>query len=77
MKTYVFPVTLEQADDAWHAVVPDLEHKGAATWGKSRDEALRNMQEVMQMVLEEMLEDGEPLPPTVHVSEQAAVAVSA
>jgi len=76
MKTYIFPVVLEPADDAWHACVPELEAKGAATWGKTREEALKNIQEVMQMVIEEMLEDGEPLPPIVSVSEQPAVAVS-
>ena len=76
MKTYIFPVVLEQADDAWHVYVPDLENKGAATWGRTRDEALRNIQEVMQMIVEEMLEDGEPLPPSVSVSEQPSVAVS-
>lgn len=76
MKTYIFPIVLEEADDAWHVSVPELEHKGAATWGKTRDEALQNIQEVMQMVLEEMLEDGEELPESVHVSEQAAVAVN-
>lgn len=75
MKTHIFPIVLELADDAWHVFVPELEHKGAATWGKTRDEALRNIQEVAQMVVEEMLEDGEPLPPSVTVSQQPAVAV--
>ena len=76
MKTYIFPIELVEADDAWHVSVPELEHLGAATWGKTRDEALQNIQEVMQMVVEEMLEDGEELPPCVQVSDQAAVAVS-
>lgn len=76
MKTYIFPVVLEQSDDAWHVCVPDLEHKGAATWGRTRDEALRNIQEVMQMVAEEMIEDGEQLPASVTVSEQTSVAIN-
>lgn len=76
MKTYIFPVVLEPAGDAWHVFVPELEHKGAATWGKTEDEALRNIQEVVQMVAEEMLEDGESLPPSVTVSDQTAVAVT-
>ena len=76
MKTYVFPILLEPADDAWHVCVPELEHLGAATWGKTKDEALRNIQEVVQMVVEEMLEDGLPLPDSVSVYEQPAVAVS-
>lgn len=76
MKSYIFPVVLEPAEEAWHAYVADLEAKGAATWGKTRDEALRNIQEVMQMVVEEMLEDGEPLPPSVTVTDQPSIAVS-
>lgn len=76
MKTYIFPIKLEPADDAWHVCVPELESKGAATWGKTREEAVRNIQEVMQMVVEEMLEDGEPLPQTVRISDEPAVAVS-
>ena len=76
MKTYIFPIVLEEADGAWHVFVPELESRGAATWGVTRDEALRNIQEVMQMVVEEILEDGEPLPPSVSVSDHPAVAVS-
>ena len=62
MKTTIFPIVLEPADGTWHVCVPELESKGAATWGKTREEALRNIQEVMQMVVEEMIEDGESLP---------------
>jgi len=75
VKTYIFPVHLEEADGAWHVCVPGMEHLGAATWGKSRDEALRNIQEVMQMIAEEMLEDGEELPPLVTVSDDVSVSV--
>ena len=75
VKTYIFPVHLEEADGAWHVCVPGMEPYGAATWGKSRDEALRNIQEVMQMIAEEMLEDGEELPPHVTVSDDVSVAV--
>lgn len=76
MKTYIFPIELEAAEGGWHVYVPELEHKGAATWGKTREEALQNIQEVMQMVVEEMLEDEESLPPSVQVSDRAAVAIS-
>jgi DNA-binding transcriptional MerR regulator len=30
-------------------------------WGHTRDDALRNIQEVTQLVVEELLEDGQPL----------------
>lgn len=76
MATYLFPVVLEESEGAWHVAVPELEHKGAATWGRTRDEALRNIQEVMQMVAEEMIEDGEALPECVRILDHTAVAVS-
>ena len=59
MKSYIFPVTLEPDEDVWRAYVPELEEKGAATWGHTREEALRNIQEVARMVIEVLLEDGE------------------
>jgi len=76
MKTYIFPIVLEPAGDAWHVCVPELEHLGAATWGKTEDEALANIHEVVQMVIEEMLEDGQPLPPSVTIADYPAVAVT-
>lgn len=62
MKTYVFKVVVEPDDGQWHAFCPALEDKGAATWGETREEALKNIQEVVQMVVEELVRDGEPLP---------------
>ena len=76
MKSYVFSVVIERDEDAWRAYVPELEAKGAATWGRTQDEALKNIQEVAQMVIEELLEDGEPLPPGVTVSDRPVVAVT-
>ena len=57
MKSYIFPVVIEPDADAWRAYVPQLEARGAATWGRTKEEALRNIQEVSQMVIEELLED--------------------
>jgi len=76
MKSYVFRVVVEPDGNAWRAYVPELEAKGAATWGKTRDEALRNIHEVTQMVIEELLEDGEPLPHALTISDQPVVAVT-
>ena len=76
MKSYIFPVVLEPDENAWRAYVPELEEKGAATWGHTKDEALKNIQEVAQMVIEALLEDGEPLQKSVTVSDQPVVAVS-
>lgn len=76
MRSYVFPVVIEPDEDVWRAYVPDLESKGAATWGHTKEDALRNIQEVAQMVIEELLEDGESLPASVTVTDQPVVAVT-
>lgn len=75
-KSYVFPVVLEADGKKWRAYVPELESKGAATWGHTRDEALKNIQEVAQMVIEEMIEDGEPIPRGASVFDRPVVAVN-
>jgi hypothetical protein len=36
MKSYVFPVVIEPDEDVRRAYVPELEPKGAATWGHSK-----------------------------------------
>jgi predicted RNase H-like HicB family nuclease len=67
MKTYSFKVVLEPDEDAlgnpaWHAYCPALEAIGAATSGRTRDEALKKINEVVRMIVEESLEEGRPLP---------------
>ena len=68
MKTYIFKIVLERDEDfdgkpaGWHVYCPILESKGASTWGETREEALVNIREVLQMMVEEMNEDGEPIP---------------
>ena len=76
MRSYIFKVVVEPDEDRWRALVPELESRGGATWGKTREEALRNIQEVAQMVIEDMLEDGEPLPAEVMIYEEPRVAVT-
>jgi predicted RNase H-like HicB family nuclease len=62
MKTYTFNVVVEPDEDRWYAECPLLVRQGAATWGDTREEALANIEEVVRMVLESMIEHGEPLP---------------
>ena len=62
MKTYVFRVVVEPDEDRWVAYCPLLETKGGATWGYTREEALKNISEVVQMTVESMLEHGELIP---------------
>jgi predicted RNase H-like HicB family nuclease len=76
MTSYVVQIVLEPDEDAWRAYVPDLESRGAATWGQTREEALRNIQDVAQMVIEELVEEQVPLPASVHVASGAVVAVT-
>lgn len=76
MRSFILRVVLEQDEDVWRAYVPELEAKGVATWGHTREEALKNIQEVAQMVIEELQEDGESLPLSVTVSDQPLVAIS-
>lgn len=80
MKSYVFRVVVEPDDERWVAYCPALEEKGAATWGHTREEALKNMQEVVQMTVESMLAHGERLPEEpaseVHVFREPQVAVT-
>jgi predicted RNase H-like HicB family nuclease len=80
MKTYTFKVVIEPDEDRWHAYCPALVEQGAATWGTTRDEALKNIQEVVEMVVESLREHGEPIPEEpsdqVHVSNTPEVAVT-
>ena len=67
MKTYSFKLVLERDEDfdgnpsGWRAYCPPLERQGASTWGATESKALRNMNEVVRMVVESMLEHGEHL----------------
>jgi len=67
MKTYNFKVVMEPDEDAqgnpaWHAYCPALESVGAATSGRTREEALSNVNEVVRMIVQEFIEEGKPLP---------------
>jgi predicted RNase H-like HicB family nuclease len=80
MKTYTFKVIVEPDEDRWHAYCPALESQGAATWGYTREEAYQHIQEVVAMIIEELTEDGIPIPETpredVEVFSDTRVAVT-
>lgn len=76
MKSYLFRVVVEKDEDVWRAYMPELEARGAATWGHTKDEALRNIEEVLQIVVEDLLKEGEPLPQGVSVADEPMVAVN-
>ena len=68
MKTYNFKVVTERDEDfdgnpsGWHAYCPALVQQGASTWGETQAEALKNISEVVRMIVEEFIEEGKPLP---------------
>jgi len=80
MKSYVFKAVVEPDEDRWSAYCPALLKQGAATWGYTKEEALKNLQEVVQLVLESLAEHGEPVPEgpvdEVYVSEEPHVAAT-
>jgi len=82
VKSYVFKVVLEDDEfedgrKAFHAYCPALESLGAATWGYTKEEALQNIREVVQMVIEELVEEGKEIPPDAIVAELESPAVVA
>lgn len=67
MKTYAFKVVIEPDEDAegnpaWHAYCPALVSIGAATSGRTKEEALKNVNEVIRMITQEFAQEGKPLP---------------
>ena len=77
MKSYVFKVDLEPDEEGWRAFYPPLEELGASTWGLTQNEALKNIQEVLSMIVDELTQEGETIPDNdrLTVSEGAAVTV--
>jgi predicted RNase H-like HicB family nuclease len=62
VKTYVFRVVVKPDEDRWQAYCPTLEEYAAYTWGYTREGAIDNIKEVIEMVLAELSEDGLPVP---------------
>ena len=68
MKTYNFRVVVEEDEDfdgnpsGFHAFCPVLERQGASTWGPTEAEALKNINDLVHMVVESMLQHGDPIP---------------
>jgi predicted RNase H-like HicB family nuclease len=60
--SYSFRVVVEPDEDAWHAYCPALVRHGGATWGRTREEALANIAEVVHLVVASLREHGEPVP---------------
>jgi Uncharacterized conserved protein len=61
MKTFAFRVIVEPDDDRWHSYCPALERYGASTWGNTKEEAIKHIGKVVQMVIDELTQDGEAI----------------
>ena len=55
-----YTIIIEDAGTNYSAYVPDL--PGCITTGATREETMRNMQEAIELHLEGMREDGDPIP---------------
>jgi predicted RNase H-like HicB family nuclease len=62
VKTYTFKVVVEPDEGGWHAYCPALKAQGAVTQGSTYEDALKNINEVVQMIVDELTEDGVPIP---------------
>jgi len=73
-------VVVEPDEGGFHAYCPALRRYGAVTQGATPEEALKNINEVAQMIVDELQEDGIPLPAAskndVEIFEGARVAVT-
>ena len=76
MINYTIKIVVEPDEDRWRAFCPALEHQGAATWGYTREEALRHIREVLEMIVAELLEEGKPVPGNAAVSDEPLIAVT-
>ena len=67
MKTYTFQGVIEKdkwlddriKDPVWRAYIPELVHQGASSWGYTEKEALKNLQDAVDLLMESLLEHGE------------------
>ncbi len=74
MKTHLFDIEVVQDEDGrWSATCPSL--PGCATWGKSEQEAIRNIREAVEVYVEDLVASGEDIPAAREVIEVPAVSV--
>jgi predicted RNase H-like HicB family nuclease len=68
-----FLIVIEKSVDGFGAYSPDL--PGCVAVGRTRDEVENNMYKAIEMHVEEMLEDGLPIPKSESYAEYMAVSV--
>ncbi len=60
MKMYKYTVIVELDEGAYHAYLPAL--RGCHTFGETREAALRHLSEAVQLHLEGLITNGQPIP---------------
>jgi len=65
VRSHIFKVVIEEdafedGRKAFHASCPALQ--GCNTWGHTPEEALANIQEAVDLYIEDLIENGEPIP---------------
>ena len=80
LKSYVFKVvveddTHEDGRPAFRAYCPALESAGASTWGETQEEAMKNIQEVLHMIVDELAGEGKEIPPAALIASTESPAV--
>ncbi|MBV6341662.1 type II toxin-antitoxin system HicB family antitoxin [Candidatus Magnetobacterium casense] len=61
-RPYNFTVVLEPDEDEWFVYCPLLRSEGAVTCGRTPTEAIKNIQDVLEMIVEEFIVDGREIP---------------
>ena len=78
MKTYLFRVELqEESDGRWSVWTPGLPR--LTSWGHTKEEAVRNIQDAAEAYVQDMMEEGDALPlevGTIDVIDRPAVAIT-
>lgn len=68
-----YPIVLEREEDGRYSVsAPDL--PGCFSWGQSRQDAVDNIREAIEIWMESAKADGEPIPPPGSSLEYVSVA---
>jgi predicted RNase H-like HicB family nuclease len=77
MTNYHFSVVLEpdrEEPERYNVRVPAL--PGCLTYGESIEDALANAREAIEVYVESLIEDGEPVPAEVHPTIAATIVIS-
>ena len=66
-----YAVVVEKTETGYSAYVPDL--PGCVSVGRTRDEMDRNIREAMELYIDELLDQGAPIPPASTAAEYVAL----